>query len=486
MTRNHTHLAALFAIAVGAALHTVAGDEVAVIDVRSRLQLFVDRQLIDRLDGVQLKLHAPQPRETVFTFDAAWEGPMSAYVTVLEDAGKFRMYYRGGGDTSQEVTCLATSDDAIHWKRPNLGLFEFNGSRDNNIIYRGQRKAYWESHNFTPFIDRNPAARPEGRYKAVALGRQRQPNGDNAKTLVAMQSADGIRWQKMQEEPIITQGSFDSQNVAFWDAARGHYACYIRDGRPTPDGKTVRSVLRTTSTDFLHWTPPQWLNFGDRPLEQFYVNTIGPYFREPSLLLGFPMRFVPERKTVGADRRETDGVSDAVLISSRDGLHFERTFMEAFLRPGLDQQNWGNAHGNNTPAWGLLQTAPEEISLLWAEHYGATPRMRRGTLRMDGFASVNAPYAGGSLLTKPLQFTGQKLRLNYATSAVGSLRVEVQDATGKTIPEFALDQCDEIYGDEISRVVSWRQADLKSLRGETIRLRIVMRDADLYSLQFGE
>lgn len=293
------------------------------------MQLFVDRQLVDRLDGVQLKLHSPQPQPPVFTFDAAWEGPMSAYVTVLEDAGKFRMYYRGGGEWSQEVTCLATSDDAIHWKRPNLGLFEFNGSRDNNIIYRGQRKAYRESHNFTPFIDQNPAARPEGRYKAVALGRQRQPNGDNAKTLVALRSPDGIHWQKMQEEPIITQGSLDSQcRHLEYHAATTHTISTIVMRHRTAG--TMRSVLRTTSTDFLHWTPPQWLHFGDTPLEQFYVNTIGPYFREPSLLFQvFRCGSFPREKPWEPIDRATDGISDAVLISSRDGLHFERTFMEA-------------------------------------------------------------------------------------------------------------------------------------------------------------
>jgi hypothetical protein len=466
----------------GFASRSAAND--AEINVGSKLQLFVDHAVIHSLDGAQLKLHSPIPKEPVFNFDAPWEGPMSAYVTVLADGGEFRMYYRGGGDTSQEVTCLATSRDAIHWERPELGLYEFNGNKRNNIIYKGQRKAYWESHNFTPFIDRNPAATPQQRYKAVSLGRLLQPDGERAKTLVALASADGIHWQKMQEAPIITQGSFDSQNVAFWDSQSGQYLCYFRDARPTPDGRRVRNVLRTTSADFLNWTEPQWLDFGDSPLEQFYVNTILPYFREPNIYLGFPMRFVPERKVVGADNRTVDGVSDAVLISSRDGLRFQRTFMEAFLRPGLDQQNWGNAHGNNTPAWGLLQTSPTEISMYWAEHYGKIPRMRRGVVRVDGFVSVSAPYRGASIVTRPLKFQGQALHINYATSAVGSIRVEVQDHAGKTMPGFSADDCLEIYGDEVRRPVKWQNAAIETLEGNIVRLRFVMKDADLFSFQF--
>ena len=456
------------------------------VPIASRLQLFVDARLVDSFRGTQLRQHSPQPREVVFTFDAPWEGPMSGYVTVMPDGDLFRMYYRGGGETTEEVVCMATSRDGVKWERPNLGLVEFKKSKANNILLRGQRKAYWEAHNFTPFKDTNPATPAESRYKALTLGRYTNSvTGDREKAMLAMHSPDGVHWKHIRAEPVITKGSFDSQNTAFWDANRREYVAYVRDGRKTPDGRSVRSVLRATSPDFLNWTDPVWLDFGDSTLEQFYVNNIAPYPREPSLYLGFPMRFVPERKTVGADARVVDGVSDAVLISSRDGLHFDRTFMEAFLRPGPDPLNWGNAHGNNTPAWGLLATATNELSLYWAEHYGAPPRMRRGTVRVDGFASVNAPFAGGEFVTKPLTFTGKQLVLNYSTSAVGSLRVELQDASGQPLAGFKLADCAEIYGDETVRVVTWQgNPDLSRLVGQPVRLRLALKDADLFSLRF--
>jgi hypothetical protein len=474
-------VALLFIPTCQAAIDASAG----AIDLGSRRQLFLDNHLIATQHNTRLMLHPPQPREVVFKFDAPWEGPMSAYITIMRDDNICRMYYRGGGETTEEVTCLAISKDGIAWTRPDLGLHLFKGTRQNNLIYRGQRKAYWESHNFTPFKDANPAAPPAARYKAVGLGRHTRPDGETVKALVALASPDGTHWKLMQDQPIITQGSFDSQNVAFWDTVRGEYLCYLRDGRPTPDGRRVRSVLRATSKDFLHWTEPVWLAFGDTPLEQFYVNTIAPYFREPTIYLGFPMRFVPERKSVGAEARKVDGVSDAVLISSHDGLNFDRTFMEAFIRPGLDPRNWGNAHGNNTPAWGLLQTSPTELSLYWAEHYGDIPQLRRGVLRVDGFASVHANYVGGSFITHPFRFKGRTLHLNYATSAVGSIRVEIQNSAGQVLPGYALEDCGVIYGDEIERPVAWKSGQgTGALAGQSIRLRFVMKDADLYAFRF--
>jgi len=467
----------------------VAQEMIAPTDplpIGSRLQLFVDDGLIERLDGTRLVLHRPVPREVVFVFDAPWEGPWSGYVTIMQDGERYRMYYRGGGELTREHTCLAGSADGIRWTRPSLGLFEFEGSKENNIVWTGAQPAYCEAHNFTPFKDSNPDAPADQRYKAVALTIG-QVDGERRPVLVAFISPDGIRWRRLQEAPILTEGGFDSQNVAFWDTLQRCYVCYSRAAR---EGR--RSVQRSTSSDFVHWTRPEWLDLGDRPLEHFYTNGIVPYFRAPHIYLGFPQRFVPERTEVGADRRRVDGLSDAVLISSRDGLHWQRTFMEAFLRPGADPANWGGAHGNTCPAWGILQTGAGELSLYWADHYGnwpdgltSVPRLWRGTLRLDGFVSVQAPYEGGQMLTRPLCFEGRRLLINYATSAVGYVRVELQDADGQPLPGFTLDEADEIYGDEVERVVGWRGGtDVSRLAERPVRVRFVMKDADLYSMRF--
>ncbi|HRR87465.1 MAG TPA: hypothetical protein P5316_20865, partial [Phycisphaerae bacterium] len=171
---------------------------------------------------------------------------------------------------------------------------------------------------------------------------------------------------------------------------------------------------------------------------------------------------------------------------------FDRLFMEAFIRPGLDPENWGGAHGNSTPAWGILQTGPAEMSIYWTEHYenypentGRIPQIRRGTMRLDGFVSVNAPYEGGEFVTKPLVFEGSKLVLNMSTSAVGSVKVGIEDADGQPIPGLGLNDAVEIWGDEIERIVNWKGGpDVSRLAGKPVRLRFVMKDADLYSIRF--
>ena len=124
------------------------------------------------------------------------------------------------------------------------------------------------------------------------------------------------------------------------------------------------------------------------------------------------------------------------------------------------------------------------MSIYWAEHYLTTPAVRRGTLRLDGFASVNAPYAGGEFVTKPLTFSGKDLVLNVSTSAIGSVQVEVQSADGQPVKGFELAACPPIWGDEIERPVRWNDGgDLSSLAGKPVRLRFVMKDADLYAFR---
>ncbi len=104
---------------------------------------------------------------------------------------------------------------------------------------------------------------------------------------------------------------------------------------------------------------------------------------------------------------------------------------------------------------------------------------------MDGFVAAHAKLSGGELLTKKLIFSGSALQLNFSTSAAGSVRVEIQGADGRAIEGFALDDCQEIYGDALAREVCWKgDSDLSSLAGKPLRLRFALSDADLFAFQF--
>ncbi len=439
------------------------------IDIGSHLEPLWDDHLIEKMDGVELMLHHPVPQEEVFRFDAPWEGDTSAYVTVFHDGSKYRMYYRGSSGTVKhpEFTCVAESVDGIHFTRPKLGLFDFDGSKENNIVWMVAG-----GHAFSPFKDSNPGAKPEEQYKAVAP--MNAEGTGNA--LFAYTSPDGYRWKQIGDQPVITDGNFDSHNLAFWDARRGEYVCYFRGYR-----NHLREIKCSTSKDFVHWSAPVWVEYTGAPPEQLYTNAITPYFRAPHIYLGFPKRIVLGRKAI--ESHPIDGVSDGVFMSSRDGMTFHR-WPEAFMRPGLDPMNWTDR--NVMAAWGILELKPGEISIYYSQHYRHTSaHMVRTTVRTDGFVSINAGYGGGEFVTKPLTFAGKELVINYSTSAPGGVVVEIQDAASEPIPGFTMDDCPPIYGDEIERVVKWKGgSDLSSLAGEPVRLRVKMKDADLYSVRF--
>ncbi len=456
-----------------------------VVQQGSRLELFVDDHMVERLNGTRLKLHEPYPAGEVLRFDKPWEGRFSGYITVLKDGDLFRMYYRGLGKdaadgSTNEFTCYAQSHDGISWEKPNLGLYEVFGTYSNNVVL-----AYAApfSHNFSPFLDSNPGVAPVERFKALA--------GTSSTGLMAFASPDGLRWHKVRETPVLTRSAFDSQNVAFWSEAEQCYVAYFRTWSKG-EFQGYRSVSRATSTDFLNWSSPSEMQFGDTPREHLYTSQTHPYFRAPHIYIAIPMRFLPGRKVLTDDQARALGVNpgygsdcaEAVFMTSRGGNRYDRTFMEGFIRPGNDPGNWASRAGMT--ALGVVPTGPAEMSLFKQAHYSQPScHLLRYTLRTDGFVSVNAPYAGGEMVTRPLRFEGSKLMLNFSTGAAGSMRVEIQDERGAALSGFALADSVEIIGDEIERVVSWKgSADVSRLSGQPVRLRFVMKDADLFSLRF--
>ena len=457
----------------------------AAIQLDNRLELFVDDFLIEKLYGTALKLHEPVPAGIALRFDKPWEGSFCGYITVLKDGNLFRMYYRGlpksGRDGSDdEVTCYAESPDGLTWTKPNLRLFEVRGTRDNNVILAGQSPC---SHNFAPFLDTRPGVAAEERYKAVA--------GTSEKGLFGFVSPDGLHWRKLRDTPLVTKGAFDSQNVAFWSEAEQCYALYLRTWTGG-EFRGFRTVSRVTSPDFLKWSDPVEMNFGDAPMEHLYTSQTHPYFRAPHLYVALPMRFLPGRKVLTDAQARTLGVNpgyasdcaEAVLITSRGGTRYTRTFMEGFIRPGLDLGNWASRAG--LTALGVVPTGPAEMSLYKQAHYAQpTCHLLRYALRTDGFVSVNAPYRGGEFITRTLTFTGNELVLNFSTGAAGSVRVEIQDADGKPLPRYSFADAIELIGDSIERVATWESGtDVSKLAGRPVKLRFAMKDADLYSLRF--
>ena len=470
------------------------------IDIGSRRELMVDRLLIDRLEGAEHRLG----RAEVAAF-ADTPPPVQEYATVLYIGGRYLWYTRSKvvpgaywktvGDeagTLNEVTLLYESRDAIAWTPVKLDLYKvgqldprlLDYARTNQIDFTPPinivlANEFGVNHNFTPFEDARPGVPAEQRFKAIGGKCYRTKAQQDAWTpkygpggLRAFVSPDGIHWKRLWDEPIIPNGwgMFDSQNVAFWSPAEGQYVCYFRHFKGG-----LRAIRRSTSKDFLHWTDPVDMA-ANLPGEHLYTNGTKPYFRAPHIHVGLPTRYVPEWHSA----------TEVLLMTCRPGGQYDRPFAQAFIRPGPELGKYGSEHhvptfGNrgNYIAYHVTQTGPREMSIY-------LPGGRRYVLRLDGFASVHAPHAGGEMLTRPLTFQGGRLTLNYATAANGSLRVEVQDAAGKAVPGFALGDCPPLTGDEVDGAVTWRGGDLGKLAGRCVRLRFALTDADLYALRFAE
>ncbi|MES2505106.1 MAG: hypothetical protein V4599_00285 [Verrucomicrobiota bacterium] len=476
---------------------SLAADPVAL---GSRRELFVDKLLIQEMKGSTLKMHAPVPAGVAVKFDQPWEGRFSAYITVLhdEEMKKYRMYYRGNAGfrdgTDGEVTCYVESDDGIRWVKPKLGLHEANGNKENNIIL-AHLPPY--THNFAPFLDKRPGVPADQRYKTLA-GLAGKHGG-----LAAFASGDGIHWKKMREEAVITKGAFDSQNVSFWSETEQCYVAYFRVFVPgaekNANGKatSVRWVSRATSQDFLTWTEAVQMTCDQPLMDQIYISQTNPYFNAPHLYVATAARFMPKKNDLDEQAKKylaedtkaypalVQDTSEAVLMTSRAGsTEYNRSFMEGWVRPGLHFRNWTSR--TNYPACGILRTGKSEISTFIERHYGqSTVLLQRYTMRLDGFGSLHADYEPGEMTTRPITFAGKHLHLNLSTGVAGHVAVEIQDAEGKPIPGFTLEDCQPTSYDDIDRVISWKDgSDVSSLAGKPVRLRWQLKDADVFSFWF--
>ncbi len=473
-----------------------AAEESKVLEIGSRRELFVDHYLIDQTKDVEMVLHQPRDEGAVLHFDKAWEGPFSIYSTVIKDGDLYRLYYRAKPTASKdgsknERTCYAESKDGIHWTRPELTLYAVAGHEKNNVVLADVQPL---SHNFSPMLDTRPGVPADQRYKALAGMAE-----DGKKGLFALVSADGIRWEKMQEKPVISVEMvpftymFDSQNVAFWSQEEKRYLCYFR-----VTANDIRSICRTESDDFINWSKPVLMEYrrdgGPAPIEELYTNQTSPYFRAPHIYISTAARFMPGRQVLSEDQAKAINVnpdyfkdtSDSIFMTTRGGAVYDRTFMTGQIRPGIGARNWVSR--TNYPALNVVQTGPTEMSIYTnADYAQATAHLRRYSLRLDGFASVRADYDGGEFVTKPLKFSGKQLEINFSTSAAGGVKIEIQDKNGKAIPGFALADVTEQIGNEIERVVTWKNgSDLSALAGKPVRLRFVMKDADIFALKFSK
>lgn len=484
----------------------VAGQN--TIAVGSGKQLFVDKKFIRADSGIELRMNPPVKMGVVLTADRAWEtGWISGAGTVLEDGGVYRMWYMAmprvqSFEDDRFRLCYAESKDGVNWQKPNLGIYDWRGSKANNILIETSIE-----NAGGVFID--PKAPPQERYKLVGIlpKRSNPPEGDG---LYVYTSADGLRW-KLNPKRVMPFHS-DTVNMAFFDTRIQKYVAFLRTWDP------LRKVGRVETDDIMQpWpfdknVPPSriWksdvfpasreipMAFGydeqDPKPSDHYTSAVvqypwadDAYFMFPSAFLHFP----PPPKS----RFKSDGPLDIQMAISRDGKLFQRVERAPYIELGLSGSRDGGSlymfigmirHGDELYQYygGVRHTHGAFVGYPEIDSVGSIFQVVQ---RPDGFVSVNAPMSGGSFNTPPLRFEGNRLMLNLNGSAMGEVLVELQDEKGAPRKGYSFADCDPIHGNHLQKIVTWNgSSDLQALSSQPGQLAFKLRSVKLYAFQFSK
>ena len=465
------------------------------IDIGHRKQLFIDSRFIADQKNVTLTMNpAQRTGEACLVADQALErGWIGSYLTVIHEGDRFRMWYEAFhwgpvGDRASAPLCklcYAESEDGIHWTKPHLGLYDFDGSRDNNLVFHG--RANW-IHGCCVFVD--PTAPPGERYKMIYGDRYRE----EGRATAGAYSSDGIHWQAYEPRFIVKRGT-DTQNIAFYDTRINKYVAYQRlnNHENTEYPYDIRAVCRAEASEFTSFSKPVVVMEADERDPAYcdiYNNAITLYPYAQDAYIGFPSIFY-----------HSDGSLVPQLAISRDGVQWSRPWREPFIELGPEgsfdcrtiyvgaslvragDELW-LYYGAQRHPHGAKQLPKRLASVVTAEtEYEGT--ISRAVLRLDGFVSADTPMSGGELTTPPLVFAGSRLELNMNAAGGGEVIVELLDEEGKAIEGFSADDADPLYYNNVRAVATWRgNPDVSALQGQSVRLRLTMRATKLYAFQF--
>ncbi len=478
-----------------------------------RKELFLDDRFVDKMSGLTRCFHEPVkcPQNPVIAVDRPWEGDAAFVDTGLviydEHEQLFKAWYQGGACYAPEDgsnMCYATSTDGIRWDKPSLGLVEFEGSKDNNIVLI----ASCMMHDPAPIIDHKDPD-PRRRFKAVWWGGRKDASQKNGWLLghCVGFSPDGIHWTDHPDNPVWP-GDGEVAVPFGLERRAGNFVMYS-----SVDGYGMRVTARSESDDFVHWDLPPKLVFqsddedppGTEILGLCGVDYAGTHIGMLMVARNLP-EFTKQEWQEIVERNIRQGylgppiqlnavrcrITYTEMVTSRDGIEWQRIHRHPFIPLG-PEGSWEECislagrpfvvndriciyytgQGRTTKTPGSKKT--EKIAD-WNVETGLA------TLRLDGFASLEAGASQGSVITKSFEFEGTDLRVNV-DAGKGSVRLEVLDKQGQPIPGFTRDQANPITGDQLRATVTWEaRLGVSELRGRRIKLRLFLQNAHLYSI----
>ena len=486
-----------------------------ILNIGSQRQVFIDGRLLATSANIELVTHAPQKTgEHTLVPDRPWEGKYGTYNSVLKTGDTYHMWYR-----TSKTMCYARSKDGIQWEKPILGLTEYQGNKNNNIVV-GEGAGGRENCGHGGMVTLDPTAPADERFRMNF--RVNEPE----KVVVLLSSPDGIHW-KTTNDKLLTftdpEGGhhLDAQNVVFWDDRIHKYVAYMRRN-VRGGGSQGRTIARSESKQLGEFLEAQDapivlqhdtldVSFDEYPAMDYYNSGVVKYPYAQDAYYMFPQAYFHYvygyLYTFREEVPTNAGPLHTQFAASRDGIRWERFDRHPFVDlgmkgafdskcarmvygmvPSLNGQElylyyWGSdrLHG-----WNRDEKNNRLLTEAGVQPTEDVTVISRLAMRRDGFISARAAYTGGEFTTPLLKFEGDELVLNVDTSATGIVQCELQNAAGTPFEGFELASCNRIHtANEINRVVRWQEnTDVSKLSGQLVRIRFVYRDADLYAFQF--
>ncbi|MFH1742720.1 MAG: hypothetical protein ABIH23_27250 [bacterium] len=453
------------------------------VKIDSSHQLFVDNYLIASVENIEREVHQPtkHPANPILVADKPCEGQGVVFQIVRRDetTGKFRMWYAGhvrfelpSGVGVRFPTLYAESDDGITWEKPELGLYEFNGSKANNMVIPA-------GNPFGLIVEPNDPD-PNRRYKAIVW---HEPKYVPREGYFLYTSPDGIHWKRESQDPLaisllgytMPQSGIGDTSIFRWDRLLGKYVCDTKFVLP---GKfRCRGMME--SDDLIHWTRPRMTLYPDsldEPDSQVYGHLSFCY---ESMWIGFMRMMHTER----AGWKQTT----VELTASRDGRHWSRVGKREEFIPLGGPSDWDADY--HDPSWDPILFENE----LWV-YYRSVNRnpseenpklgyvIGLAKLRRDGFVSLNAGDTPGTMVTRPLSFVGKSLFLNAEVDNGGWIKTAFVGTGNAAVEGHSLEDAVPITVGSMAIPVRWAKArEYRLPSGQHVCLKFELKNAKLYS-----
>ena len=484
--------------------------------------LFIDDHHIHSSRGVVRRFHRldKHPDNPVKVFTDPWGSTLANHGGFEIDPAtrEFVLWYSTRPVDPESVTdarfiCQARSGDGVHWETPPLGLFEFRGSRDNNICvvnypYSG---VYPGPHELTgPCIARDPLdPDPSARYKMALWRYNRDHDPETGKRLYESKdtpyptglytsaSPDGIHWPARERLVHTHADGFGDTCTWMLDTLRGGYRLFgkrlywdnrwasgkVLHGEP---GTWVRLRHTCWSPDFASWSPHVPIlpiDGHDRPRDQVYMNNGFVY---DDMYLGFAQIL----------HALDDWSMDLDLACSRDGEEWLRPPGARCIVPRGEGTAWDSGRMAILPSAPVLREGRLHFYYTSGAHYHS-PAPRRelppgsekptglclATLRQDGFAGMRAEGEGGIIRTRPLRIDHPDLLVNVDAGGDGSCRVGLLDEGGAPLAGYGPEDMEAIRGDHLGQPLRWRDREsVAGLHGRWITLEVELQGAELFAI----